>query len=331
MELQRVGEADLAEVSAFLCSTFGLTEPTRNFQLDVLRWKYLAPHPYWDGSRSYCLRVKGRIAAHGCVVPSRLLVGDRSIRSCGVIDWASSPKVVGAGTLIYQLLYPETEVFLAIGGSQSAREIIPNLGFVSMGDLNIFTRVVRPVQDFRKRPLLNWRSSAHLARNTIRLVQRRGALVPAGWSARRVHRFDKQTVFPQPGETGTVVSQHSPELLNYLLACPAAQVEGYAFYSGGSVMGYCLLSWREGRCHIAHVESGNLTGAYALALQLATRPQGVSEVIATASTPSIRSALTAAGFCRREAVPVLARDPQGLLCGLRELSITSLEDDYFYR
>ncbi len=331
MELERVGEADLAEVSKFLCSTFGLAEPTRNFQLDVLRWKYLAPHPHWDGGRSYCLRVKGEIVAHGCVVPSRLLVGERSIPSCGVIDWASSPKVVGTGALIYQLLYPKTEVFLAIGGSKAARKLTPKLGFVSMGELDIFTRVVRPVTDFTKRPLFDWRSSAHLARNTIRLVQRRGASVPAGWSARRVHRFDKQTVFSPPRETGAVVSQHSPELLNYLLACPAAQVEGYAFYSGESVMGHCLLSWREGRCIIANVESGNLTGAYALALQLATRPPAISEVIATASTSDIRAVLTAAGFYRREGVPILVRDPEGSLIGLRELSITSLEDDYFYR
>ena len=97
MKLERIGEADLADVSNFLCSVFGLTEPTRNFELDVLRWKYLAPHPFWEGSRSYCIREKNGIVAHGCVVPTPLLTKSKVVSSCGVIDWAGSPKVAGAG------------------------------------------------------------------------------------------------------------------------------------------------------------------------------------------------------------------------------------------
>jgi len=331
MELERVEEAGLAEVSHFLCSVFGLTETPRSFELDVLRWKYIQPHPYWDGSRSYCIRQNGEIAAHGCVVPVNFLAGARVVSGCGVIDWAGSPKVAGAGALVYQLLYSSVDVFLAIGGSETARKVIPRLGLGPLGELEVFVRVVRPMRDFARRHKLNWRSSAHLARNTVRLLQRPGNPAPRNLSARRVDRFD-ETINPVlPSSSDTAVCQRSPALLNYLLACPKAQVEGYTLHSAGSLTGYCLLSRVEHQCHIADLWSEDLTGAYALALQLAADSPGVSEVIATASTDRVRQAIVAAGFFRRESMPIFGRDPQGLLGGFGPPSISSVEDDFFYR
>ena len=64
MDLEQVSEADLGDVSAFLCEVFGLKQPTRTLQPDVLRWKYFAKHPYWEGSRSYCIRLDHQMVAH---------------------------------------------------------------------------------------------------------------------------------------------------------------------------------------------------------------------------------------------------------------------------
>lgn len=329
MELLRVGEASLAEVSAFLCSVFGIAKPARNLSPGVLRWKYIAPHPFWDGSRSYCIRQGGEIVAHACLAPVNFVAGSRIVRSCVVIDWAGSPKLPGAGSMIYKLLYPSVDAFLGIGGSASARKVVPRLGFETRGELEVFTRVVRPMRDFARRPKFNWRSGAHLARNTARLL-RPPTPVPRGWSARRVDSFDETIVPVPPRSSDTVMCQHTPDLLNYLLACPAATMEGYVLLAGGSPAGYCLLSRFESQCHIADLRSENLSGAYALALQLAADSPGVSKVVATAATSRVGEAIVAAGFHRCEAMPILLRDAQRLLDGAGPLGITSVENDFFY-
>ena len=333
MELERVAEIDLPEVSRFLCSVFGLTESTRNFNLDVLRWKYFTPHPYWDGSRSYCIRQSGEIVAHGCVVPTPLLTRSRVFTSCGVIDWAGSPQAAGTGALIYQLLFPSVDVFLAIGGSKKARKVIPKLGFEQVGDLEVFTRIVRPLRNFaklRQRTKIGWRSGAHLARNTVRLLRGFGTSLSKGWSAQRVNRFDATLRPVFDGHLEAIVFQHNPSFLNYLLACPAAQMEGYTLHSNDSLKGYCLLSSYEDKCHIADLSSDDLPPAYALALEIAASSFNISEVIATASTIRSREALVAVGFSRRESMPIFGRDPQHLLSGGGPLGITSVENDFFY-
>ena len=330
MEFERVAESDLPEVSKFLCSIFGLTEATRNFNLEVLRWKYITPHPYWDGSRSYCIRQNGEMVAHGCVVPTPLLIKAQTATSCGVIDWAGSPTAVGAGALIYQSLFPSVDVFLAIGGSKKARKVIPKLGLNQLGELEVFSRIVRPMKDFANRPTMDWRSGAHLARNTVRLLSGFRTSRLKGWAAQRVDQFDEtlKPVFAENSEA--VIFQHNPSFLNYLLACPAATMEGYTFHSESSLKGYCLLSRYDNKCHIADLSAEELPNAYALALQIAAGPSQVSEVIATASTIRAREALIAVGFSRRESIPVFARDPQHLLTGCNSFNITSVENDFFY-
>ena len=330
MQLERIGDADLPEVSNFLCSVFGLKEPAPNFQPDALRWKYFTPHPYWEGSRGYCLRYDGAMVAHGCVVPVRFVTPSGTATGCGVIDWAASPAIPGVGLLIYQLLYSSVDVFFAIGGSEAARKVIPKIGLGPFASMDVFVRVVNPLRDFQNRSLTNWKSAAHLARNTMRLLQRPGSPLPSGWSARRIHQFDERILAVLPERTGGVVCQRTPALLNYLLACPVTCVEAYAFYSDNSPAGYCLLSRSEGRCHVADIFPDNLPAAYTLALQLACGSPGVSEVIATASTAPVAEALVSAGFYRRESVPVFARDPKGLLAGAGPVTITSVEDDGFY-
>lgn len=329
MELQKVQESELAEVSAFLCAVFGLEQPGRNLQPDVLRWKYFAPHPFWEGSRSYCLRHNGEIAAHACVAPTRLTAGSRTATSCAVIDWAGSPKVTGAGSLIYRLLYPSVDTFLGIGGSAPARKVLPRLGFEMRGELEVFTRVVRPLADFARRPKLSWRSGAHLARNTVRWL-RAGAGTPGGWSARRVEQFDASVDEALPVASDGVVCRRTPELLNYLLECPAARMEGYTLHAGAALRGYCLLSHVESQCRIADVWCDDLNAAYALALEVAADRAGVAEVIAAGSTPRVVQAIAAAGFHRREGMPIFWRDTQRLFDGCGPIGITPVENDFFY-
>jgi hypothetical protein len=127
-----------------------------------------------------------------------------------------------------------------------------------------------------------------------------------------------------------VVFQRNPAFLNYLLACPAVRMEGYTFHSGYNLVGYCLLSRYENKCHIADLRSDNLPGAYALALQLAADAPETAEVFATASTVPVGAALHSAGFHKREAVPMFSRDLSHLLDGVGPISTSSVENDFFY-
>ena len=44
----------------------------------------------------------------------------------------------------------------------------------------------------------------------------------------------------------------------------------------------------------------------------------------------VSQALVAAGFYRREGMPIFGRDPQCLLSGFGPFNITSIENDFFY-
>ena len=61
---------DLPELTGFLLGVFHASPDAPFVQPDLMRWKYFAPRPDWDGRRSYLTRAAdGRISAHGCVAP----------------------------------------------------------------------------------------------------------------------------------------------------------------------------------------------------------------------------------------------------------------------
>src|SRR5258706_3470841 len=117
LQFDFIQEQELDQVAAFLRRIFRVPATFRTFQPDVLRWKYFAPHPLWEGSRSCVFRKDGEIVAHGCVTPFRWLTAAGPLRASCVIDWAADRSVPGAGLLLFRKIAERFDGLAGIGGS----------------------------------------------------------------------------------------------------------------------------------------------------------------------------------------------------------------------
>jgi hypothetical protein len=245
-----------------------------------------------------------------------------------VIDWAASPGVPGAGVLLFRKFAGLAPTLLAVGGSAETQNILPKIGFKRVGDLSMYARPVRPFRQFLRRPVRNAKSAARLARN---LAWSRAPLaaVPEGLSAGRVERFE---CVPVPAAVADAApARRSPELLNYMLACPGAAFTGFAIREGRETRGYFVLSSVGGQARIADLwTEGDWTAAFSLAAREAARDPAVCEVAAVASVDRRRSAIQANGFQARGSEPVFLYDPKGLLAEAPPLDVQLLDGDECY-
>jgi len=328
-------ESDLPEIVPFLCGVFGMSETYRLYQPAVMHWKCFAPHPFWPGSRAYLLRFRGKIAGYGCVVPMDLLTPEGAVRAAIFIDWAGSRSVPGAGVLIFKGVMELVDALFGIGGSDAARKVIPAMGFAQKYELAHFTRVTRPLARLARNRPWTWKGPLRAGRDLLRLAQP-APRVPKTWSAREVGRFDESVapVLPAPGDSA-IVLRRSPELLNYLLDCPAARMHGFLLYAAGRLAGYCILSQVEGEARIAELwtasgKAADWDAAFALAARLASRLPGACAVRIAATFPAAQSAARRAAWRLSEREPVYLKDPQGKIPAGVPLALGLTANDYAY-
>ncbi|HXM43464.1 MAG TPA: hypothetical protein VN924_19665 [Bryobacteraceae bacterium] len=320
----------------FLRTVFGVGESHRMFQADVLRWKCFAPHPFWEGSRGYALRYKGKIAAFGCVVPCRFLTGSGTVASCNVIDWAASKAVPGAGIMLYRHIQGLTGTMINIGGTEDARQVLPRIGFHAGAEIHHYTRVLRPWRYFRMADRKDWKSPLRLARD-YRELRRAARDAGHGLTAWRVDSFDGMATgtFPDPAFTQQVVCARTPESLNYFLACPAATMDAYLLVRGQTRAGYFLLGrvgyqYRIADLWIRSADAQEWAEAYAAAAAIARADPHITEVTVAASSPLQIAAIQRAGYRRTHSEPVFVSDPGSMLGGRNDLAVSLLENDGFY-
>lgn len=322
-------------VNHFLRTVFGVGETHRMCQPDVLRWKCLAPHPFWEGSRGYVLPYKDQIAAFGCVVPCRFLTGSGVVASCCVIDWTANNTVPGAGAMLYREIQRLAGTMINVGGTGDARRVLPRIGFEIRQQLNIYTRVLRPWHHFRH-ARKDWKSSARLARDYREWMRASGSGSP-DLSFQRVDRFSSAlaALLPDPAVQGDVVCSRTPELLNYCLECPAAKMEAYRFERDAAPAGYCLISRVGRQCRIADLwvrsaDARDWTDAYVAAAAIGLLDPDTTEIRAAASAPLQNAAIRRAGYRVTNTEPLFVFDPGSLLKGRNGLSINLLENDAWY-
>ncbi len=318
---------EVAELRRFLAGAFGTGEGAPFLDTCLLEWKYFCERPGWAGARSYIVRRGDAIAAHGCAHPVRFLAPAGAVSSTRVIDWAAAGAVPGAGVLLLSKFAGLADTLLALGGSPETRAILPKVGFRHVGELRMYARPVRLWRQLRLRGGNLGRSVARLARN-LAWKARPLAGAPAGWLARKVTRFGEIPV-PSPFD-GVTVAERTSELLNAMLCCPGAFMEGYEILREGATAGYFLLSRVRGQARIADlwVENGEWRAAYALAARAAAANPETVEVMAACATMEEREAIEAAGFAGRGSEPVFLYDPAGRL--RTPLRITLLDGDEFY-
>ena len=330
-----VPESELPEVIDFLHRIFGTPAEHPPFREAVLRWKAIAPHPFWSGSRSYVYRKEGKIQAHGCVAPVDWLHAGGTTRAACVLDWAANRALAGIGVMLFRSVGKMVDGLMAVGGSEDTLRILPHAGFRQIVSMPLFARVVRPVsRNLGGR--LDWKTPGRMARDVAR------ALTPLPdpgpeWRATRVARFDAgiELALPTAGRPSPIVARRSPDLLNYWLDCPAAAMEGYRVSGPAGRCAYFVLSKLGGECRIADLGVSSSTATdWNAAVKLATRTAAEDRSVHTlkmgSSATLLQAALTAASFRVERTYPVLYWDSikKGIEPG--ERSMTLAENDFFY-
>lgn len=331
MQIAPVCEADLEEVSRFLRTTFHVDEGWGLFRLEVLRWKALQAHPLWDGGRGYALRRGGEIVAYGCAMPTRFVWnGGEALVAC-VIDWAASKAVPGGGVAIYNHIAKSADGLIGVGGSDDAHRVLKRMGFQVRQEFEIQSRVTRPVQRFVEGPGKNWRDVAKLGRNLWRGLRPIGAAAD-GWSARRVGRFDESvdTVLPVPDVVSGMVCQRSAAILNYMLDCPGARMEGYLVVRHGEIAGYFLLAFTQSECRIAELwVASRRSDDWLSALRVAIEGREGNQISIGCGTTFSRQVAKSAGFHVIARQPVYVKERDGKLPEAIDAVMSLLDTDAF--
>ena len=331
MQIEPICEADVEEVSRFLCKTFGEDGSWRPFQPDVLRWKALTPHPLWQGSRGYALRKEGEIVAYGCAMPILLRQAGGEVLVACVVDWAASKAMPGSGVAIYQHIAKSTDALIGLGGSDDAQRVVKRMGFQTRQEFEVSARVTQPLRRFVQTREKSWRDMARLGRNLWRGFRPAGGRV-GGWIARRVQQFDKSLdqALPSPGCVSSTVCYRDSSILNYLLLCPAARMEGYVVEHEGRVAGYFLLAYTQVECRIADLWVGSGKEEDWLAvLLLAFAGRDGNQVSVGCGTGFARRVAALAGFHPIARQPIYVKDPKGLLPRQLEAAMSLADTDAF--
>jgi hypothetical protein len=330
-------ETDIPAIRNLLREVFGTPEDWRTFQPDVLRWKGFDPHPFWNGPRSYVVRAGEQVVAHGCAVPSEVLTGGEPLRGARIIDWASNRSFPGAGTRVFNSVLKMLDVVFAVGGSADTLRVLPLIGFQRTQSCSRYLRVIRPLRRMRISGDRSWKAPARAARDLLHIMKPAHS-AGAEWSIRRVRRFDETaaSIMPlAPGPDDWMPCRRTPELLNYLLACPAAAVEGYLLFRRGDLAGYAMLSRVGQECRLAEVRvvsssAEDWADAYALAANEAARAPQTTMLTARVFSPALASGLDAAGFQTVDAEPLFRKERQAKWPDGRQVELGMLDDDALY-
>jgi hypothetical protein len=321
MEFCRTEIAELPEVQKFLCRAFGVTADAPFLRTDHLRWKYFDERTDWPGTRSFVLKLDEMIAAHAGVCPITLLTANGPEACFVVIDWAADRNMPGAGLLMSHELCAQFGVRISIGSNEAAR-LVQRAGHVfeeMYAEIAVFERIVRPFGRALASVSALWKDPL---RRVNKLARQVAASAPStdDWKATRVVAFGDEMlpILRCPPVTVFTPCLRSPELLNYMLRCPASAVAGYQIAYKGTLRGHFLLAEVGGEARIADlsINSDQLeewAACYALAAEVVESDHLMSHSVSAAGCPQfVRDALTSAGFQLQKTIPVLVANARPL-------------------
>jgi hypothetical protein len=320
------------EIWQFLSGAFGLKEVPPAFTSAALSWKYFEPHPLWLGSRSYVMRSDDAIAAHGCVSPVRFLTGGGEVESMQIIDWAAGRLIPSAGLLLYRkCLEMPPGTLLAIGGSDDARKIIPQVKwFQRKDDIWTYARPLRPWRHF----VLSGNSPRSFARLGRNVHWRLSPRLPGsgGWSCRRVRPAEE--VFAPTGDFVPLIRTRA--WFDYLLRCPLVKTELLILENAGVPQGHALLANGRGAVWVADfVVAGDAShpdrvAAFSAVVRHTAAQPDAAEILAGSSLRELCMVFEECGLRKRKASPVWLADRRKVLPANARLEITPMVGDLFY-
>lgn len=330
IELVQLQSSALEELSAFLKKHFKSPD-ARQFDPEILQWKYFDPRPDWDGPRSYVLKSGSRWLAHAGVCPMVFERGEEKVRGILLVDWVSASP--GAGAEIFRRFYPMIDVLFGNGGSSGARATFQTLEYPTRGAVDYYTYPLKPWGLFREQAVRGVGiAAARLVRN---LSAPSAPSAPSGWSARRIGELKPEHAALCAGtrlsfwQTGRDLS-----LASYYLRCPLAEVSAYEVRKGSELRGCFLLGQIGSEIRLVDVRltseaPEDWSATVALAIQFAAETSA-SFMIASASLPLLNDAIRANRFRWFQADPLYLYDPKGCFPADAGLHITPWDGDQAY-
>jgi hypothetical protein len=333
-------------MSPFRCSTpedaaqivtlFAEAGLSPNSRPQDMEWKYWRQRIDWDGARSFILTDERRVIAHGSAMPGAIAWGDRRASILQVIDWAASPRAPSAGVSLFGRIGQLADIHVSVGGSQDTLEIMPLIGFERLCQITGYARPLRPWRILGSGGRVGWRLAARFLRGALWKAR----VPPIDLAGCRAVRIGPQElaqlsgVFPRP-RAGMAVTERSPGLFAYALACPMVTSELYGMELRGRLRGYFLLTFAPGQARVADlwVESedpADWRAGIQCAAERAMQHEDIAEIVAWASTPALSARLLECGFHARTEEPVLIRQ-RGAIEIPRAVHLQMLDTDAAYR
>jgi hypothetical protein len=333
-DIRRLERDDLPSLSLLLQRCFG-SPPTAGFSSQrMLAWKYLAPSA--ADATSWVVERGGAIVAHAGVIRATLRGpgGDR-VDSATVIDWAADVQAPGAGMALYRHAMRQAELTFLIGGTPATRVMADRLGFQQVLDAAVFTRWVRPMREFLRRPK-DVRAGLRLAHGFARLPFHRHA-PRRGWLLARVPRFDDAVAPVLASDAAPhAFTRHSVATLNHRLACPTRVMRAHILVRRGTVGGVAVSSIGDWDAKILFVQldssdARDWSAAYSLVTHALSREPGVCRVSAMTTVPHVQHALRDNHFWRGARDPVMFHDPahRAARCAPIDLAYFDTDFDYY--
>jgi hypothetical protein len=333
--LRATEPSDLPALARFLVRVYKFEPSDLHADLRMLEWKYLCPRPGWDGSRSYVLEKGGEIVAHGGVFPVtfRLPTGG-TVGSLTIADWAADPAIPGVGVILYRKLMQMAPTSFDIGGAAVTREILPRIGFRSVGEALTYAGWLRPWREFRTRPRTG-RSVLRLLHGWTHPMHVR-SLPGTRWESVPVGEFDDslQPILSGAKRTWSF-GQRTIAALNYLLKCPHLEMRGFLLRRQGRLVGYFVLgrlSW-EARLMDLFVDSEDVDDwklACAAVTNRALLDREVCRIRVLSTVPILSQALVWNGYWCQYKEPIVMHDPTNVLNSAFPMSFQLFDDDCGY-
>lgn len=331
LDIQQSTPADLDGIAELLTDAFQVPRDAYFVNRRLLEWKYFEPGPDWQGARSYIVKRGGRIEAHCGVWPLNFVLPSGPVSGLCFVDWASGKGLPGAGVLLLKKLLSLVEVGVVAGGSEATRAIVPKLGFVHTVDIDLFARVLQPWKQYRSRPsegALN--GLARLGRN---FAWAHGPSASIGrWSSRPISSFETAV---EPKGFHAAVPVHSGRYLDFWLRIPAAVMSAFELLDNGVPKGYFVLARvghqsRIADLRVAAADPADWVASYQAALAAARADREAYEVVAPATMPHIREALSTCGFRPRGTSPLFIHDRANRIGEATNVWWSYIDDDRVY-
>lgn len=317
--IARYTPEDRPELEAFQRDQFG--DGTLQTDWEHFRWAYeQVPTPDPEGVQFWVCKRNGAVVGQQAGIPFRLKVGERVCRASWAIDLMVAPawRLRGVGPALSEMHLAANEVAVGIGISDLGYKAYKGAGWLDLGGLTTFVRIIDPVPCVRAskhdgtlprlvaacaKPFATAASMAFATTTRARLSE-----VPA--FDERVDRLWEEASRHHP-----VIAERTLRFLSWRFdRSPAAKRYRRLYVlRGGELMGYVVLraeSWHGTPVAVVQdyfARPGWAGTAFALAVEFA-RKQGLAALLCRTLNAEIEKPLIRMGFlCLRNGLNMPTR------------------------